>query len=134
MKKIADMSCREYAETMHPEWGSFEERRESAVIYLHAGSRIRIAHERHSQPGFGFDRMEAINETWDEHGKSCSDRDAEEFVEDFIEHFCDYLSLHQLNVLIPALTAHRDEREAQRQQYIAMSKDRFGDEEQTGEP
>ena len=119
MKNIADMSCREYAETMHPEWGSFK-RRESAVIYLHCGSRIRITHEQHSEHGFGLDRMEAIHETWDQQGKSCSDRDAEEFAKDFIEHFCDYLSIHQLNVLIPALTAHRDEMEAWRQQRIEM--------------
>ena len=129
MKKLAEMSCREYAETMHPEWGEFHVR-EGEVIYLHASSRLRLVHERHSQPGFGFDRMEAIDESYDKHGKSCADRDAEEFAEDFIEYFCNYLSIHQLNVLIPALIAHHDELEARRQQAIAMSKGRFGDEEQ----
>lgn len=120
MKKIADMSCREYAETMHPEWGSFEERRESAVIYLHAGSRIRITHERHSQPGFGFDRMEAIDEAASnamqngKRGVSCAERDADEFVDDFVRVFCEHLSIRQLNVLIPALIEHRADREMTR--------------------
>ncbi len=105
---LVNMSCREYANTMHPGWGEFTQGRQSEVIYLHAGSRIRITHEQHSQPGFGFDRMEAIDESYAEHGKSSCERDAEEFVKDFIEHFCDYLSIRQLNELIPALIAHRD--------------------------
>lgn len=82
---LVNMSCREYANTMHPGWGEFTQGRQSEVIYLHAGSRIRITHEQHSQPGFGFDRMEAIDESYAEHGKSSCERDAEEFVKDFIE-------------------------------------------------
>lgn len=113
MKKIADMSCREYAETMHPEWGSFHSRN-SEVIYLHAGSRLRVAHEQHTQPGFGFDRMEAIDESY-VNGESLCERDAKEFASDFIKHFCQYLTLRQLNELIPALTEYRDEWERERQ-------------------
>lgn len=115
MADLVNMTSREYAETMHQGWGSFSSRRDSQVLYLHPGSRLRITEERHSEPGFGFDRMEAIDESYHEHLKCSSDRDAEEFTRDFIEHFCDHLSIHQLNVLIPALTAHRDQWELRRQ-------------------
>ena len=125
MKKLAKMSCREYAETMHSGWGEFNERCESQVIYLHAGSRIRIQHELHSQPGFGFDRMEAIDESYDEHGKSSIQRDDEEFASDFVEHFCDHLSIHQLDVLIPALIAYRDSQEKRRQEAIFVANSKF---------
>lgn len=122
---LIDMTCREYAETMHPGWGEFSVKGDGDLIYLHAGSRLRITCERHSQPGFGFDRMEAIDESYHEHGKCSSDRDAEEFAKDFIEHFCDHLSIHQLNVLIPALTAHRDAWERRRQEAAALATSKF---------
>lgn len=106
---LAELSCREYAETAHRGWGEFISPHESALIYLHAGSRLRLTYEQHSELGFGFDRMDAIDETFSEHGVSCAERDVDEFTKDFIKHFCNYLSLHQLDKLIDALIRYRDE-------------------------
>ena len=117
---LTKLTCRQYAETAHQGWGEFHARGDSDVIYLHAGSRLRVQLEQHSQPGFGFDRMEAIDETAanamqnGKRGVSCAERDADEFVDDFIRVFCEHLSIRQLNALIPALIEHRADREMTR--------------------
>lgn len=44
-----------------------------------------------------------------------ADKDAEQFANDFVERFCDHLSLHQLQYLIPAIQKSYDDWEARRQ-------------------
>jgi hypothetical protein len=115
---LANLSCRDYADYMklvHPDWGSFQPRGTSMSLYLHAGSRLVLTHEQHTEPGFGHDRLEAQAAT----GKPVDDDD--EFVSDFVNMVGEFMSLHQLKKLIPALEAMRDEEEASRQRYLSAT-------------
>lgn len=108
MNDLVKMSAREYAEKAHPGWGEFKPVGRPFTLFLHPGQRLVVQCERHSELGFGLDRAEAIDESYEEHGKTSFERDSEEFTNDFIEHFCNHLSLRQLNELIPAMIALRD--------------------------
>lgn len=117
---LTKLSAREYAETMHQGWGEFKARaHREFTLYFHPGSRYRVIYEQHSEHGFGYDRMEALGEI----GVNASDVDAAQFAQDFVEHFCQQLSLHDLSYLIPALTKFRDDWEAERQASIAKMKE-----------
>lgn len=107
------MSCREYAQSQHPGWGHFVSK-EPFLIYLHASSRMQVTHQVHSEPGFGMDRYEAIDERATQGGLSCSERDSQEFVQDFVSQFGEHLSVNQLKALIAGLQTELDDRLAHR--------------------
>ncbi len=120
MTDLVSMSSRQYAEASDPVLGKFEVVGEPFALYLHAGCRLAVQCERHSMIGFGYDRFDAIDETYDCHGKTAAERDAEEFASDFVNLFCDHLSLRQLNTLIPELIKLRDKMIAERAAFSAQ--------------
>lgn len=112
MPDIKDLTAEEYAETMHPEWGEFRAR-EGFFLYTHPGRRFRVVVEQHTQPGFGYDRMEAIDDAATDISETSVRRDSVEFVQQFMNRFCEHLSMNQLNKLIVGLTKYRDDWRAQ---------------------
>lgn len=119
MSDLTKLTAREYAETMHPSWGEFKPwERRSFELYFHPSARYRVIYEQHTQYGFGYDRTEAMAEA----GVSSGEVDSAQFAKDFVEHFCQQLTLRDLEHLIPALTKFRDDWEADRQQAISQMK------------
>ena len=109
MKPLHKMTCREYTEhhnERYPKWNE----RESFYLYLHCGSRLKITPEQSDELWFGLDRDEeaGLHEAYD------ADADERELASDFANMFCQHLSIHQLNFLIPEITKMRDDWEADR--------------------
>lgn len=117
---LAAMSCRDFADYMkqtYPDWGCFEPKGVTKVIYLNTQSRLLVTREQHTEPGFGHNRLEAKAEV------ASHVDDTDEFVNDFVEVISEFLSLHQLKRLIPALEALRDEEEAARRQRVVAAQE-----------
>ena len=80
-------------------WGHWRMYRKPSFIYLSSSSRLRIQPEIHSEPGFGFDRLDEMNDR----GIDESELDAQETPQQMAEEFLDNFSLHPLRVLVPVL-------------------------------
>ena len=82
----------------------------AVVVYNGVGKRFRIILEQNAEPGFGLQRCE-------EHaaeGVNVGELDDSHFAADFCERVGQFLSLNDLNHLIPALSAYRNAWEAER--------------------
>lgn len=113
MTPLHEMTCREYAETAHPGWGEFQ-KRDEFILYLHAQSRLRVSVEQHSEPGFGLDRSDAIDDAYETHKMTSAERDTQEFVKDFVAQVGEHLSLNQLKALVKELEEELQLRQASR--------------------
>jgi hypothetical protein len=107
MPDLTELSAREYAETMHPGWGTWRER-DRFYLYTHASARFLVIHETHTEHGFGYDRVEAMQEK----GISLN-HDGNVFAHDFVQLFCEHLNLRDLEGLICALAIHHRDRLAE---------------------
>ncbi len=92
-------------------------------LYIHPGSRYVVMHELHNDYTIGSDRHDQLVAR----GISPYDKDSADFANAFVERFCDHLSLHDLEILIPALIAERDRQEAERQTALAKGRELYGD-------
>lgn len=90
------LTAEEYAEK---EGGEFKPRSEEFFLYRDCTSRFRVQPEQHEDPGFALRRHDELAEI----GVYDADVDAENFASDFVERFCDHLSIHDLRVLIRVL-------------------------------
>lgn len=106
MKSVAEMTCREYVESMkHPDpW----KLRDEFTLYLHAGSRLKVQAE-YTDTFIELSRDDELAEA----GIYTADQDSKEFADDFVKRFCDNLSLHQLNDLVTVVTEARDKWQAE---------------------
>jgi len=110
MKPIHEMTCREFADhnAEKSQWSD----RQQFYLYLHANNRLLVTAQT-DQSFSGLWRSEEMAEN----GIYDGDTDSREFAQDFVNLFCQHLSIHQLNDLIPAITKMRDDWEAEREQW-----------------
>lgn len=103
-----DMSMEEYANTMHQDWGHWRDHREGPFyIYLSCGQRLRVQLEHHSQPGYGYDRQEQM----EDNGVHSSQLDYAETAQHIVERMGDYFTLASMRSIVEAMKADLQKRE-----------------------
>lgn len=111
---LTELSAKEYAETMHLEWGEWRSR-DAFLLYTHPAERYRIIREHHTEPGYGYDRREAMADA----GLYDAHIDAKAFADEFVATVGQHMSLRDLGYFIAALAKFRDDWEAERQAHLA---------------
>jgi len=106
------ISMKDYEEKFPSMWNTHRQ----FYLYRTSGTRFNISVENVDirNIGIGLDRREeAAVGNFD-----IDEADHNEFANDFVEKFCDYLSINDLKFLIDKLQKELSEQEAQRDEYI----------------
>lgn len=97
-----NQTAKEFSESHRPNWVSHD----TFHLYRTPSQRFVCTWETVDINDYGFD-LNRANELA-ESGISESDFDAEEFSKDFVEKFCNYLSIFEINVLLNYLSEYKE--------------------------
>lgn len=76
-----------------------------SYVYLHGGSRLKIEHQQHEDIAFGLIHKQSIDDSWKPGELSSEEIIDKSFVQDFMLKVGDYLSEHNLELLVNAMQA-----------------------------
>ncbi len=90
------------------------------ALYMHPGSRMAVAVQRHDNGAFGLQRSEELGKM----GLFDADIDADALADDIVKSMCRSFSIYELRRIIPKMQETLDEWESRRQVHIDANKDK----------